>query len=1125
MKEHYKLYKSGKLWVSAAIIAGVLGLSASVNIHNASANSINDYIVSHVANNGWTIAPEQAQISGVFPKYAYENGVAHPEIIINHETANSSDNGSWIGEKNYMINNYQNAFVHDFTSGHMGTVGIADDRYLAWGAGPTANSKALQIEQVEENDKDGFAAELLNLAGQDVRWLHTYNLPLTLFNPYTGKGVIASHAMTSAAYGETNHTDPNGYWADRASRYFGTTYTMNDFYDLVSKVYNNQLTNNIPKYTQKYNNGTRIVISRNATGTSDGADNALLVKSQSSVATITKVTQKNISNSHFIYDLKLSNGQVIHNVLEQDMLGYSQNRYVLNQNIAIGTWASKNANGTNINSYAGQNASIVGVHAQLSDKSNWTYDIKLDNGTVLYSVLEQDVISTLKVTKTESMNKFATINAKSRVDGIYQNAPYGVAGYSHVADTNSYDGWFAQIMKSETLENGVTYYYVNFNGMNVWVDSRAFTNVRDMPVLTKTIDTVSYNTVKSTASDIRTGDPRWNKKATLSTATQIKNSNSASSLSVKINSIRVYSDGSAYADIYQNNKEIGWININELEKEISITNNTDPTNNNNDNNQNKSSYNVTVNYVDASSGKQIAKSQTLNLKKGSQKIDPIDIADYNSPVSQNINVDADSTITFKYEFKYPELTKYKINVSSLNTAQKSWMESVLPSIITISKENNLYPSVMLAQAAIETGYGQSDLATKANNLFGIKAGGTWTGDSYNKDTQEVVNGKQVTINDNFRKYATLNDGLNDYANKVKSGSSDGKNNTLYQMLYQSDTNNYVIASESLSNTWSTDPNYGDSLVSWIDKYKAYQLDGLSSPANKTAPVSITGIDIKGNVLWTKKENVSLGKKVEFAPKNIDGYKTPSAQSIIMNNKDGNVISFVYAPNQSVVGVDTTKKWLTTHNATLYSDDFLTNKVGIVNGNITIDRSETLASGILVYHVSQNNKDLGWILSNDASKIVNNEPTVTVEKTESTTKWLKTINSNATLYSDNLLSKSNGKISGNFKVSKMSTLSNKNISYLVSQNGKELGWINSSDTQPIAPTITSTEVKTRWGKITSNTNIYKDDLGINSIGNTSDLKYKNITVKKTVSLSNNTKLINIFQNGKELGWINISSSNL
>ena len=72
-----------------------------------------------------------------------------------------------------------------------------------------------------------------------------------------------------------------------------------------------------------------------------------------------------------------------------------------------------------------------------------------------------------------------------------------------------------------------------------------------------------------------------------------------------------------------------------------------------------------------------------------------------------------------------------------------------------------FRSVIIAQAAIESNWGRSNLSAKYNNYFGIKASKSWKGKTVNMKTGEVFDGKQVTINSNFRVYDCLADSIRD----------------------------------------------------------------------------------------------------------------------------------------------------------------------------------------------------------------------------------------------------------------------------------------------------------------------------------------------------------------------------
>ncbi|NBH81292.1 hypothetical protein D3Z52_25155, partial [Clostridiaceae bacterium] len=173
---------------SAALLAGAVMTS-----HNASANSVNDYIKQGITQKGWKAATEENRLGGIKYKYAYNNGVGHPTMVINHDTANPNSNID--GEIAYMTRNQEAAFVHEFVDGNR-MIGIADTDYLSWGAGPKGNGRGVQVEQVHVHSKDDFARELINLAQFNVNIMKQYKLTPSLGQP-NGSGSVWTHAMVS----------------------------------------------------------------------------------------------------------------------------------------------------------------------------------------------------------------------------------------------------------------------------------------------------------------------------------------------------------------------------------------------------------------------------------------------------------------------------------------------------------------------------------------------------------------------------------------------------------------------------------------------------------------------------------------------------------------------------------------------------------------------------------------------------------------------------------------------------------------------------------------------------------------------------------------------------------------
>ena len=93
--------------------------------------------------------------------------------------------------------------------------------------------------------------------------------------------------------------------------------------------------------------------------------------------------------------------------------------------------------------------------------------------------------------------------------------------------------------------------------------------------------------------------------------------------------------------------------------------------------------------------------------------------------------------------------------------KKVFIARMLFALDEIDDLGGFFKSVIIAQAAIESNWGRSALSAKYNNYFGIKAGKSWKGKTVNMKTGEVFDGKNVTINSNFRVYDSLADSIRD----------------------------------------------------------------------------------------------------------------------------------------------------------------------------------------------------------------------------------------------------------------------------------------------------------------------------------------------------------------------------
>lgn len=154
-----------------------------------------------------------------------------------------------------------------------------------------------------------------------------------------------------------------------------------------------------------------------------------------------------------------------------------------------------------------------------------------------------------------------------------------------------------------------------------------------------------------------------------------------------------------------------------------------------------------------------------------------------------------------------------------NNYQEAFIEQIANAAIAIANKYDLYPSVMMAQAILESGWGQSGLSINANNYFGVK--GSYNGQSVDVPTQEWNGYQMVTINDYFKKYPNAEASFEDYA-KVFTGSAWARN--FYRGVFRKNAPTYQDATAWLTGRYATDPNYNVKLNQLIQEYDLSRFD-------------------------------------------------------------------------------------------------------------------------------------------------------------------------------------------------------------------------------------------------------------------------------------------------------------
>jgi flagellar protein FlgJ len=154
-----------------------------------------------------------------------------------------------------------------------------------------------------------------------------------------------------------------------------------------------------------------------------------------------------------------------------------------------------------------------------------------------------------------------------------------------------------------------------------------------------------------------------------------------------------------------------------------------------------------------------------------------------------------------------------ISTDMNQTDPKHWspdefVEQLWPWAIEVAGVLGLKPQALVAQAALETGWGKhlirSADGSPANNLFGIKADQRWDGDRVSVNTLEYDQGTAVKKRAAFRSYASLRDSFHDYADFLQS-------NPRYDKALQSTADSAAYFTALQRAGYATDPEYANKI--------------------------------------------------------------------------------------------------------------------------------------------------------------------------------------------------------------------------------------------------------------------------------------------------------------------------
>lgn len=308
-----------------------------------------------------------------------------------------------------------------------------------------------------------------------------------------------------------------------------------------------------------------------------------------------------------------------------------------------------------------------------------------------------------------------------------------------------------------------------------------------------------------------------------------------------------------------------------------------------------------------------------------------------APLVQPVPVQADET---------PVQFGARINTAAFITEIATYAQP-------IAQANDLYASVMIAQAVVESGWGSSALSQAPYyNLFGIK--GSYQGQTVYMDTLEFLNNQWVNKKEPFRQYPSFAESFNDNAYVLRNTSFG--NGYYYAGTWKSNTRSYTDATACLTGRYATDPGYASKLNNIITTYGLTQYDtpasgnaggGATTGGNNTGSTgSTSGSSNSGNT------NSGSATSTTYTVQSGDSvwgisnkFGITMDQLIQWNNIQNN---FIY-PGQKLTIKGSQENGSSTNNSGNNTNS--SGNAGTSNGGQTTGAKYTVQSGDSVWKIS------------------------------------------------------------------------------------------------------------------------------------------------------------------------------